>query len=197
MLSFHLSHLSLSSSFLPVLILLSSLDVFSPLFLFFSLPCTGPGCFAMADAVKNGGLLLAPVLTLFLGIVCVHAQHILVNCSEMMRIKNNLTLKPDYAETVELCFATSKYDRCRSMAVMMRKTCNLFICITQFGFCCVYFVFIGESLKQVLDFYGLEIELRLLITIILLPIGLSALITNLKLLGECFSQKSEEGRGDN
>lgn len=151
----------------------------------FSLSNSGPGCFAMADAVKNGGLLLAPVLTLFLGIVCVHAQHILVKCSEMMRIKHNLALKPDYAETVELCFASSSNERFRSMAITMRKTCNIFICITQFGFCCVYFVFISGNLQQVLAVYGLNIEIRSLITLILLPIGLSALITNLKLLGEC------------
>lgn len=144
----------------------------------------GPGCFAMADAVKNGGLILAPALTLFLGIVCVHAQHILVNCSEMMRVKYNLALKPDYAETVELCFASSKQKRYQSMSTMMRKTCNIFICVTQFGFCCVYFLFIGTNLKQVLDVYGLTIGIRLLITLVLLPVGLSAMITNLKLLGE-------------
>jgi len=45
----------------------------------------GPGCFAMADAVKNGGLILAPILTLFLGIICVHAQHILLRCSARMQ----------------------------------------------------------------------------------------------------------------
>lgn len=38
----------------------------------------GSGVFAMGDAVKNGGLLLAPALTLLMGLVCVHSQHILV-----------------------------------------------------------------------------------------------------------------------
>lgn len=32
----------------------------------------------MGDAFKNGGLLLAPVLTLFIGVVSVHSQHVLV-----------------------------------------------------------------------------------------------------------------------
>lgn len=38
----------------------------------------GSGIFALGDAFKNAGLLLAPPLTIFLGIICVHAQHILV-----------------------------------------------------------------------------------------------------------------------
>lgn len=38
----------------------------------------GTGFFAMGDAFKNGGLILAPILTLFIGIVALHTQHILV-----------------------------------------------------------------------------------------------------------------------
>lgn len=38
----------------------------------------GSGVFAMGDGFKNGGLFLAPVLTLFIGVVSVHSQHILV-----------------------------------------------------------------------------------------------------------------------
>lgn len=151
----------------------------------------GPGCFAMADAVKNGGLILAPVLTLFLGVVCVHVQHILLNCSEKMKKRNNLTFKPDYAETVELCFAASNNKRWQSLAPFMRRTCNIFICITQLGFCSIYFVFISSNLKQFLQVYNINIEVRSLIFIILLPIGLSALITNLKVLGELNGEKNE------
>lgn len=38
----------------------------------------GAGIFALGDAFKHAGLLLAPPLTIFLGVICVHAQHILV-----------------------------------------------------------------------------------------------------------------------
>lgn len=38
----------------------------------------GPGLFAMGDAFKNAGIIAAPIMTLFLGIICVHSQHILV-----------------------------------------------------------------------------------------------------------------------
>lgn len=38
----------------------------------------GSGVFAMGDAFKNGGLILSPILTIILGVICVHSQHILV-----------------------------------------------------------------------------------------------------------------------
>lgn len=143
----------------------------------------GTGCFAMADAMKNGGLLLGPVLALFLGVICVHAQHILLTCSAKMEEKFKLTTKPDYAETVELCFVSSNNKRWQKIAPHMKTVCNVFICITQLGFCCIYFLFVATNLKQVLDFYGFHVGLHTLVTFSLIPIWLSALITNLKYLG--------------
>ena len=144
----------------------------------------GSGCFAMADAVKNGGLVLAPILTLLLGVFCVHAQHILLKCSLKMQLQNKLTTKPDYAETVELCFASSNNKKWKLLAPTMKAVCNIFICVTQLGFCCIYLLFVGTNLKQVLDFYGFSLSLTTLVMLILIPIWLSSLITNLKLLGK-------------
>jgi solute carrier family 36 (proton-coupled amino acid transporter) len=144
----------------------------------------GPGCYALADSVKNGGLILGPVLTLILGVICVHAQHMLLKCSAKMKNKHELKHWPDYAETVELCFSSSNNERLRKLAPMMKRICDIFICITQLGFCCIYFLFIGQNLKQVLDYYGIIINVHVLVTLVLIPIWLSALITNLKFLGE-------------
>lgn len=38
----------------------------------------GCGILAMGDAFKNGGLIMSPILTLFIGIICVYNQHLLV-----------------------------------------------------------------------------------------------------------------------
>lgn len=38
----------------------------------------GTGLFAMGDAFKNGGLFLAPILTLIIALVALHTQHTLV-----------------------------------------------------------------------------------------------------------------------
>jgi solute carrier family 36 (proton-coupled amino acid transporter) len=137
----------------------------------------------MAYAVKNGGLILAPILILFLAVTCVHVQHILLNCSAKMKDKFNLKTNPDYAESVELCFLSSPNEKWRKLAKKMKTICNSFICITQLGFCCIYFLFISTNLKQVLDFYGLSADLYLLMILILVPIWLSAMILNLKYLG--------------
>lgn len=144
----------------------------------------GPGCLAMGNATKNGGLIVAPILTLLIGVACVHVQHILLNCSEKMRICLNLTERPDYAETVELCFASSSNSTYRKCAKLMKTFCNAFICITQCGFCCIYFLFITTNLNQVLEVYGIEVNFYLLIVLVLIPIWLASLITNLKYLGE-------------
>lgn len=144
----------------------------------------GPGCFAMADAIKNGGLILGPVLTLFLGVFCVHAQHILLQCSAKMKQKYSLESNPDYAETVELCFASSTNEKFRKRATTMKTICNTFICITQLGFCCIYFLFVGSNLEQVLNFYDIRVGIHGLMAISLVPIWLTALITNLKFLGK-------------
>jgi hypothetical protein len=39
----------------------------------------GSGVFAMGEAFMHAGLLVAPLLTLFLAVACVHSQHILVS----------------------------------------------------------------------------------------------------------------------
>ncbi|XP_043465241.1 proton-coupled amino acid transporter 1 isoform X2 [Leptopilina heterotoma] len=143
----------------------------------------GSGIFALGDAFKNAGLLLAPPLTIFLGIICVHAQHILLKCNEEVtrRLGDSITTQPGFAGTVELCFATGPIPL-RKYSVFMRKLVNVFLCVTQLGFCCVYFVFISTNMKQVLDVYGWELSVNLHMAIILIPIILSTWIRNLKYL---------------
>lgn len=55
---------------------------------------------------------------------------------------------PDFAETVELCIANGP-PRIRKWSKTIRLLVNIFICVTQIGFCCVYFVFISTNFKQV------------------------------------------------
>lgn len=144
----------------------------------------GSGLFAMGDAFKNGGLILGFILTLYLGIVCVHNQHILLNCSRKVKNKIGADEDPDFAETVELSFEHGA-PRLRSWAPASKVIVNTFICLTQLGFCCVYFVFASSSLKQVLDFYGFEFSAYIHMFMVLLPILLPSLILNLKYLAPC------------
>ncbi|KZC12087.1 PREDICTED: proton-coupled amino acid transporter 1 isoform X2 [Dufourea novaeangliae] len=142
----------------------------------------GSGIFALGDGFKHAGLLLAPPLTIFLGIICVHAQHILVRCNEeVTRRVNDPVATSGFAGTVEMCFATGPL-ALRKYSVFMRKVVNVFLCITQLGFCCVYFVFIATNMKQVLDVHGIEMDVHQHMAVILIPIMLSTWIRNLKYL---------------
>lgn len=147
----------------------------------------GTGCFAMADAVKNCGLVLGPILTVIIAIICVHVQHILITCAEYVKESNQLEQRPDYAETIELSFTSSPIEKWRKWGPTMKRTCNIFICITQLGFCSVYYLFVGKHVKHVLDFYDINIELHLMIAIILVPVLLTSLIRQLKYIGECWN----------
>ncbi|XP_072766983.1 proton-coupled amino acid transporter 2 isoform X3 [Anoplolepis gracilipes] len=142
----------------------------------------GSGIFALGDAFKNAGLLLAPPLTVFLGIICVHAQHILIKCNEeVTRRVGNGTNTCGFAGTVELCFATGPL-RLRKYSILMRKVVNIFLCVTQLGFCCVYFVFISTNMKQVLDAHDIKMDVYQHMAVVLIPIMLSTWIRNLKYL---------------
>ncbi|XP_036319210.1 proton-coupled amino acid transporter 1-like isoform X7 [Rhagoletis pomonella] len=141
----------------------------------------GPGLFAMGDAFKNGGLILGPILLVVIGVVSVHCQHVLVNCSEKMRTLTNGLVCADYADTVEQCFANGPV-KLRAWSKMMRTIVNIFICVTQLGFCCIYMVFISTNMKQIFDAYKIEIDVHLVMLIIFVPILLTSLITNLKWL---------------
>jgi proton-coupled amino acid transporter len=65
-----------------------------------------------------------------------------------MKAKSEVSVPPDFAETVELCFATGP-PRMQKISKFMKTLVNIFLCVTQLGFCCVYFVFISENAKQV------------------------------------------------
>lgn len=113
----------------------------------------------------------------------------------------SITSLPGFADTVELCFATGP-KRLQKFSVHMRRAVNTFLCITQLGFCCVYFVFISSNVKQVsnilifvseltltfvvstqvMDYYGIVLDVHLHMAVALLPILLSSLVRNLKFL---------------
>ncbi|KAF3424300.1 hypothetical protein E2986_06649 [Frieseomelitta varia] len=125
--------------------------------------------------------IVGPYLTLIvhsnLDVVCLQ-----IKCNEeVTRRVNNSSATTGFAGTVELCFATGPL-ALRKYSVFMRQLVNVFLCITQLGFCCVYFVFIAKNMKQVLDVYGIEMDVHQHMAVILIPIMLSTWIRNLKYL---------------
>lgn len=119
----------------------------------------GPGLFAMGDAFKNGGLMVAPILTIVIAVICIHCQHVLVACSKKMRDIRGDEVCADYAVTVEQCFENGPI-KLRGWSRTMGRLVDIFICVTQLGFCCIYFVFISTNVKQVSCKLKKEIELN-------------------------------------
>ncbi|XP_046996837.1 proton-coupled amino acid transporter-like protein CG1139 isoform X2 [Schistocerca americana] len=141
----------------------------------------GSGMFAMGDAFKNAGLVLGTIGTIVLGFICVHSQHILMAASREMGERMKLPRQPAFAETVELCFQAGPL-RLRKYARFARWLVDVFLCITQLGFCCVYFVFVANSIKQVVDEYATPLDVHIHMALAFVPILLSCWIRSLKFL---------------
>lgn len=136
----------------------------------------------MAEAMKNIGYVVGPILTVALSFVLLYEQHILLQCAADVRKYFGLEKRTDYGETFQLALLAN--DKWKKQARLMKIITNLFLILTQLGFCAVYFVFIGNTMQNVLSYFGYEFEVRALISMALVPILLSSLITNLKFLGK-------------
>lgn len=145
----------------------------------------GSGIFALSSAFKNSGLIFGSLITILLAIVCVDQQHVLINCSNKLMEDLKIGHRLDYAETLELSLLAN--EKLKKYAKLMKIMCNTFLIIAQLGFCSVYFIFIGNNVKNILDFYGHEFELTSLMLLALIPITATVVITNLKYLSKTFT----------
>ncbi|XP_041930403.1 proton-coupled amino acid transporter 1 isoform X1 [Alosa sapidissima] len=108
----------------------------------------GTGLLGLPLAVKNAGLVLGPLSLLVMGIVAIHCMSLLVKCSHHLSVKLG---KPflTYGDAVE--YGMENVSWLRRHSVWGRHLVNVFLIITQLGFCCVYFVFLSDNVKQVVE----------------------------------------------
>ncbi|XP_039286721.1 proton-coupled amino acid transporter-like protein CG1139 [Nilaparvata lugens] len=139
----------------------------------------GSGVFALGEGFKNVGLILGTVLTVFIGIACVYCEHILLKCSTTLKKRRKLSYYPDFAETVEMCFEEGPQSL-RKFAKFTGSITYFMIIFMQFGFCCVYILFISNTSKYISDSYGLNLDLRVHMCIMMVPLILSSLVRSLK-----------------
>lgn len=144
----------------------------------------GAGSFSMAEAIKNGGIVTGGLLVILIATICVHLQHILIKAADFAMESHQLKKRPDYGKTIEICFLNSKSEKLQRMAPVIRKTCNFMICLTQIGFCSVFFVFVSSNVKIILDFYHIDLDIKIVNIFILIPIWLTSLVRELKPMGE-------------
>uniref|UniRef100_A0A8D2D8A4 Solute carrier family 36 member 1 n=1 Tax=Sciurus vulgaris TaxID=55149 RepID=A0A8D2D8A4_SCIVU len=110
----------------------------------------GTGLLGLPLAVKNAGILMGPLSLLVIGIVAVHCMGILVKCAHHFCRRLN---KPfvDYGDTVMYGLESSSSSWLRNHAHWGRHIVDFFLIVTQLGFCCVYFVFLADNFKQVIE----------------------------------------------
>ncbi|KAM9377594.1 proton-coupled amino acid transporter 1 isoform 2-T2 [Pholidichthys leucotaenia] len=108
----------------------------------------GTGLLGLPLAVKNAGLVLGPVSLFFMGIIAVYCMKVLVACSHHLSAKMS---RPSltYGEAVQ--YGMENVSWLRRHSKWGKRTVNLFLIITQLGFCCVYFVFLSDNVKQVVE----------------------------------------------
>ncbi|KAM9741529.1 proton-coupled amino acid transporter 1 isoform 1-T2 [Menidia menidia] len=108
----------------------------------------GTGLLGLPLAVKNAGLVLGPVSLLVMGVIAVHCMRLLVKCSHHLSAKMN---RPSMTYGEVMQYGMENVDWLRRHSHWGRRIVNLFLIITQIGFCCVYFVFLSDNVKQVVE----------------------------------------------
>lgn len=140
----------------------------------------GTGILAMPDAFKNAGLVLGVIGTLFMGVICTHCMHILVGCSRELCVRNQRPAM-SFAEVVEDAFAMGPIPL-RPYAKKFKNMIDIFLVITQLGFCCVYFLFVATNLEDTMHFFGINLSVYTYLAMIFFPMLALAMVKNLKYL---------------
>uniref|UniRef100_A0A0A9W394 Proton-coupled amino acid transporter 1 n=1 Tax=Lygus hesperus TaxID=30085 RepID=A0A0A9W394_LYGHE len=140
----------------------------------------GTGILAMPDAFLNAGLAVGVVGTLMMGAICTHCMHMLVNCAHELCRRNQAPYLT-FSQVVHRSFKSGPVSL-QPFSKLIRWIVNTFLIITQLGFCCVYFVFVGKNLKQVVDLYYPGYDLKWYLTALLVPMILLNWVKNLKYL---------------
>lgn len=132
----------------------------------------GTGILGLPAAVRHSGIVMGPICLGLLAIIAVHCMHLLVICSHAMCRRSKLDTC-DYGEVTE---EVVRYAFGPKYGTIARYILDTFICVTQLGFCCVYFVFVAENLHQL---FGL-IDVRYWTLICLLPVLVTSMIKELQ-----------------
>ncbi|VVC27247.1 Amino acid transporter, transmembrane domain [Cinara cedri] len=145
----------------------------------------GTGILAMPNAFLNSGLLVGTIGTILIGFLCTYCLHVLVRSQYLLCKKLRVPIL-SYPDSMK--YALKDGPDCLKFGVPLSAVVvDGFLIVYQLGICCVYIMFIGSSLKQVLDIYITPMNERYYMLFMLIPLVAINLIRNLKLLAP-FSQ---------
>lgn len=140
----------------------------------------GTGILAMPDAFFNAGLFVGLFGTLAMGLICTHCMHTLVKCAhELCRRAQVPSL--GFSQVTEKAFETGP-PALRPYSKHAKLVINVFLVITQLGFCCVYFVFVAANIQEVVTHYFFRISVKWVLFMLLIPMILLNCVKSLKYL---------------
>uniref|UniRef100_A0A8D8WBX1 Proton-coupled amino acid transporter 4 n=1 Tax=Cacopsylla melanoneura TaxID=428564 RepID=A0A8D8WBX1_9HEMI len=145
----------------------------------------GTGILAMPNAFVNAGLVIGTVGTVLIGILCTYCLHVLVRSQYLLCKKKRVPVL-NYPDSMRVALEQGP-DCLKFAANASAIIVDVFLIVYQLGICCVYIMFVATNIKPVTDTYIKEMDVRVLMVLLLLPlIGINS-IRNLKLLAP-FSQ---------
>ncbi|XP_055621302.1 proton-coupled amino acid transporter-like protein pathetic isoform X1 [Toxorhynchites rutilus septentrionalis] len=141
----------------------------------------GTGILAMPIAFSYAGLVGGILATVLTALICTHCAYVLVKCAHTLYHRTKSTAMT-FAEVAEVALDNGpQWGRGWGKFVSKCITYGLFV--TYFGTCAVYTVIIATNFQQVIEHYtGTEMNLRMTIALLLVPLILLSWIPNLKYL---------------
>ncbi|CAK9809795.1 Proton-coupled amino acid transporter-like protein CG1139 [Anthophora plagiata] len=143
----------------------------------------GTGILAMPKAFHHSGYGIGVVATIIIGLFCTYCIRILVS-SQYELCKRKRVPSLTYPATAEAALSVGPRPL-RPLAKASVHIINLFLMVYQLGSCCVYTVFVATNLQLALKSTLPDIDVRLYMLAILLPLILVNWIRNLKFLAPC------------
>ncbi|TDG52519.1 hypothetical protein AWZ03_000752 [Drosophila navojoa] len=141
----------------------------------------GTGILGMPYAFMYSGLVMGIFATILTAFICTHCSYVLVKCGHKLYYKTRRT-KMTFAEIAEAAFQKGPKSL-RGFAPVAKFSILFGLFLTYFGTCSVYTVIVAKNFEQVLVHWtGRDIEPRVIICIMLVPLILIAWVPNLKYL---------------
>ncbi|XP_075228971.1 proton-coupled amino acid transporter-like protein acs isoform X1 [Lycorma delicatula] len=140
----------------------------------------GTGILAMPTAFEKSGYVLGIIGTIILGLLALYSVTILVNVQyELCRRYKVPSMT--YVQTAENSFKEGP--ECAKRITFIGCLAQSLIILFQLGCCCIYLIFIADNVNSVQHYYtDFEIDKRLVMTLLLIPLITVALVDSLKRL---------------
>ncbi|KAH8398835.1 hypothetical protein KR222_008359, partial [Zaprionus bogoriensis] len=140
----------------------------------------GTGCLAMPKAYSYVGWLFGLSATLLIGVIVLYTMHVLLHDMNLLRRHYSVSML-SYSETMELAVLNGPA-WLRPFRKLLAYYVDFLLCLYHFGVDCVYVIFIAKSLKSVGDMYLSDIDERIYMALLTLPLLAIFLVRSIKYL---------------